>query len=81
MKFFKMCVLMLCVCMIPSLAGCSLVTTNVDKQLNEVGASFNNGRVEVTREDLILTYNSIGNSNYDNFIGCIFIYRFWDNFC
>ena len=66
MKFFKMCVLMLCVCMIPSLAGCSLVTTNVDKQLNEVVASFDNGRVEVTREDLILTYNSIGNSNYDN---------------
>ena len=57
---------MLCVCMIPSLAGCSLVTTNVDKQLNEVVASFDNGRVEVTREDLILTYNSIGNSNYDN---------------
>ncbi len=66
MKFLKMCVLMLCVCMIPSLAGCSLVTTNVDKQLNEVVASFDNGRVEVTREDLILTYNSIGNSNYDN---------------
>ena len=48
------------------LAACDLVTINVDKQLNEVVASFDNGKVEVTRENLIMTYNSIGNSRFDN---------------
>lgn len=65
-RFFKMLVLLLCICLVPSLAGCSLVTTNVDKQLNEVVASYNSGRIEITREQLIRTYNSIGNSRYDN---------------
>lgn len=65
-NLFKLCVLALCICLVPILAGCELVTTNVNKQLGEVVASFDNGRVEVTREQLIMTYNSIGNSRYDN---------------
>ena len=64
-KLFKMCVLMLCVLLVPAFAGCTLVTTNVDKQLNEVVASYDNSRVTVTREQLIMTYNSIGYSRYD----------------
>ncbi len=65
-KLFKMSVLMLCMLLVPAFAGCTLVTTNVDKQLNEVVANYDNGRVTVTREQLIMTYNSIGNSRYDN---------------
>lgn len=66
LNFFKMFVIALCVCLVPIFAGCDLVTTNVDKQLNEVVASFDNGKVTVTREQLIITYNSIGNSRYDS---------------
>lgn len=66
LSFFKLIVLFLCVCLVPIFAGCDLVSVNVDKQLNEVVASFDNGRVNVTREKLIITYNSIGNSRYDS---------------
>ena len=58
--------LMLCVLLIPLFAGCDLVTTNVNKQLAEVAASYDNGHIEITREELIMTYNYIGNSRYDN---------------
>ena len=63
---FKYLVLALCVLLVPMLAACDLVSINMDKQLNMVAASFDNGKVEVTREELIITYNSIGNSRFDN---------------
>ena len=66
LSIFKLAVLALCILLVPMLAACDLVTINVDKQLNEVVASFDNGKVEVTRENLIMTYNSIGNSRFDN---------------
>ncbi len=65
LKFFKFCALALCVCVAPVFAGCTLVTTNVDKQLGETVAKFNNS-ITVTREELLITYNSTGNSRFDN---------------
>ena len=65
-KFFRMFVLFICILLVPAFAGCSLVTTNINKQLEEVAISYDNGRVVVTREDLITTYNSIGNSRFDD---------------
>lgn len=59
-------VLFICILLVPAFAGCSLVTTNINKQLEEVAISYDNGRVVVTREDLITTYNSIGNSRFDD---------------
>ena len=56
-RFFKFFVLALCICLVPTFAGCSLVTTNINKQLSEVAMSFDNGRVEITREELIILYN------------------------
>ena len=65
-RFFKFFVLALCICLVPTFAGCSLVTTNINKQLSEVAMSFDNGRVEITREELIILYNLMGNSQFDN---------------
>ena len=65
-KSIRLFALLLCVLIIPIFAGCTLVTTNVDKYLNEVAMSYDNGRVTVTREELISTYNSIGNSRFDD---------------
>ena len=65
-RFFRFFVLALCICLVPAFAGCSLVTTNLNKQLSEVAMSFDNGRVEITREELIVLYNSMGNSQFDN---------------
>ena len=50
----------------PVLAACDLVTINYDKQLNQVVSSFDNGRVELTREQLIIMYNSTGRSRFDS---------------
>ncbi len=66
MKFFKFFALALCVCVIPMFAGCTLVTTNLDKQLSEWVVSFDNNRITVTREELLITYNSTGNAQFDN---------------
>ncbi len=57
---------MLCLFMAPWLAGCNLVTVNVDKQLNEVVANYDDGYINITREQLILTYNYFGNRQFDN---------------
>ncbi len=65
-SIFKYLIIAICVLLIPIFAGCDLVTVNVDKQLAEVAASYDNGRVVVTRENLIITYKSIGNSRFDN---------------
>ena len=50
----------------PMFAACELVTVNYNKQLAEVVASFDNGSVELSREELIILYNSVGRSRYDN---------------
>ncbi len=65
-SFFKFLGLALCVLAVPVFAGCSLVTTNLDKYLAETVASFDNGKITVNREELLVTYNYIGNSRYDN---------------
>lgn len=65
-SLFKILCLALCVLVIPVFAGCSLVTTNVDKFLSETVANFDSGRILVNREELIISYNYIGNSRYDN---------------
>ncbi len=65
-SFLKFLGLSLCVLAVPVLAGCSLVTTNLDKYLAETVASYDNGKVTVNREELLITYNYIGNSRYDN---------------
>lgn len=65
-SLFKILCLALCVLIIPVFAGCSLVTTNVDKFLSETVANFDSGRILVNREELIISYNYIGNSRYDN---------------
>jgi len=65
-SFFKFFGLALCVLAVPVFAGCSLVTTNMDKYLAETVASYDNGRIIVNREELLITYNYIGNSRFDN---------------
>lgn len=62
-NFFKLFVFILCVMIIPVFAGCSLITTNVDKQLNEVALDFDNGRITITREELIDTYRNYNSSS------------------
>ena len=63
MKFLKMFAFVLCMIMIPVFAGCSLITNNLDKQLNEVVVDYNNSQVTVTREELINTYRNIYSSS------------------
>lgn len=65
-SLFKFFVLALCVLIVPVFAGCSLVTTNVDKYLAETVASYDSGRIVVNREELLISYNYIGNSRFDN---------------
>ncbi len=65
-SFFKFLGLALCILVVPVFAGCSLVTTNVDKFLAETVANYDNGKIIVNREELLITYNYIGNSRYDN---------------
>ena len=65
-SFFKFFGLALCVLTVPVFAGCSLVTTNMDRYLAETVASYDNGRIVVNREELLITYNYIGNSRFDN---------------
>ena len=65
-KFFKFFALACCACTVPVLAGCTLVTTNTDKYLAETVASFDNGRITVNREELLITYNTTGNSRFDD---------------
>lgn len=49
---------------VPMLAGCDLVTVNESRYLSQPVASW--GKITVTKEDLIRTYNAYGNSTYDN---------------
>jgi len=63
--FLKFFVLILCLIIAPSFAACELVTINYNKQLAEVVASFD-GSVELSREELIILYNSVGRSRYDS---------------
>ena len=65
-NFFKFFVLALCFIVAPVFAACELVTVNYNKQLAEVVASFDNNSVELNREELIILYNSVGHSRYDN---------------
>ena len=50
----------------PVMAACELVTINYDKQLNQAVSSFDNGRVELSREELIILYNTTGRSRFDS---------------
>lgn len=65
-KFLRFFALAFCFCLAPIFAGCNLVTTNVDKFLAENVASFDNGRIVISREELLITYNTTGNSRFDN---------------
>ncbi len=64
--FLKIVTLALCILVAPVLAACELVTINYNKQLTQVVSSFDNGRVELTREELIIMYNTTGRSRFDS---------------
>lgn len=49
---------------VPVLAGCDLVTLNEGRYLSQTVASW--GKITITKEDLIRTYNAYGNSAYDS---------------